>query len=526
MELTFIEIGDKLFEYRPVVNVRTNQLVRKYIIMNSSITEFEKNCIYVTKPRDFPNHLLITSYVNVILIANDPIPSLFKSNDLINLIVIPDNDDAANILNELQNIFTTEAKLSAASSDLLNALSRGCKLQEILDLGAKLLGNPILLVDVSTSVLAYAGINESIDEPAWNSHIQHGYITQEYYKLYEKEIQSAFKNQNKDKPLLIESKIWKHKIILQKATYQKTILAFIEVLDYNKKFKISDLELVELISNAIGIVIQRSNCVSCLPESQIDASIVNLLSNKDLNNEQFIELADMLDIKSKDNLFLLCLDLRKVAEANSKIIYLKNKAERIIPNNHAVIHNGLIVLLLIRKEPSLNSEEIIHIKNFMTNNNLIIGISRAFHNLSKIYEQYNFAILSIKLGMLLKPKNKLYFYDEYMPYHLIDICSNHADLTKLCLPELNELILNDKSKKTEFTMSLYYFIKYNFDMQKTSEILHIHYNTLKYRLQRIEDVYKVNIHNEQMQLNLRLSFLMIEYIYKTDFENYLNKISK
>lgn len=526
MELTFLEISDKLFKYRPVVNVRTNQLVRKYIIMNSSVTEFEKSCVYVTKPRDFPKHIPITSYLNVILLTNDTIPTFLKNNKLVNLIVIPDKNDATIILNELQNIFITEEKLSSASIQLLNALNRGYKLQEILDLSTKLLGNPIMLMDISNSVLAHSGIFETIDEPAWKSHMSHGYITDEYYKLYEKEIQLAYKNQDKQGPLLIESTIWKHRIILHKAMYQKTILAFIEVLEYNKKFKLSDVELVRLICDAIGIVIQRSNSISCLPESQIDASIINLLSNKELNSDQFIELSNMLHVKPKDNLFLLCLDLRKVDEVNSKIIYFKNKAERIVPNNYAVIHNGLIVMLLIRKDSSLNSEEIIHIRNFITENKIIAGISRSFHNLSETYEQYNFATLSIKLGMQINPKNKLYFYDEYLPYHLIDICSNKSDITKLCLPELNELISHDKIKKTEYTASLYYFIKSNLDMQKTSEILHVHYNTLKYRLQRIEEVYGINIHNEHMQLNLRLSFLMIEYMYKTDFENYLNKIVK
>jgi DNA-binding PucR family transcriptional regulator len=118
----------------------------------------------------------------------------------------------------------------------------------------------------------------------------------------------------------------------------------------------------------------------------------------------------------------------------------------------------------------------------------------------------------------------LYIYDDYMPYHLLSLTSETANLLEVCTPELLELIEYDKTKKTEYTMSLYYFIINNLNMQRTSDILHIHYNTLKYRLQRIEEFHSLDLSSELIQLNLRLSFLILEHVNKMDFISYMSSV--
>lgn len=526
MNITFMDIGSRLYKYKPTIRINSNNIVEDYVIMQENMNEYKPNCVYVAKPGDIPKSLNITSPLNILLITNASILPALTDNELINLIIINDYTETAMILNELYAIFHSEKRLLMASSKLLAALSQGCKLQELLDLGSELLSNPILLVDMSTSLLAYSGINESFDEPAWKSHIDNGYITQEYYKLYEKEAKLAYMNADKDAPILINSKLWKYRIILHKATYQKSILGFIEVLEYNRGFQSSDVEIIKLIGDAIGIVIQSSSYYSNFPKSTFDASYLNLLKNKKVNNEQIVELTKHLSIEPNDYLFLLCIDLKNVIEANSKILYLKNKSERMIPRNHAIIHNGLIILLLLRKEPHLIQPELEHISDFLPQNNLTAGISRSFQNLDQLYLQYGNALMSIEIGQQLNPNENLFVYDKYMPYHLLSHSAENADLSDMCTPELIDLIKHDKIKKTELTLSLYYFIINNLNIQKTSDILHVHYNTLKYRLQRIEELYHLDFNNEHIQLNLRLSFLILEFIHKMDFVSYMNTVIK
>lgn len=524
MEISFNDLQMKLEKYNPKFHLNSNVMLQDYLIMQKNMVEFQSDCVYVAKPDDIPVEFRIGNLLNIILITQDSKvpPNLFDNK--INLIIIENKPDTAEILNDLYTIFHSEKRLLLASSKLLSLLSQGCKLQEILDLGSELIGNPILLVDMSTSLLAYSGISDSIDEPAWDSHIKNGYITQEYYKLYEKEARSAYSNSDKNSPILLESKIWKHRIILHKAIYQQSVLGFIEVLEYNKSFHRSDFDVIKLIGNAIGIVLQRSSYHSNFPESTIDASYINLLMGKPTNNEQLSDLTNYLSIESNDHMFMLCIDLKSLIDANSKILYLKNKFERIVPRNYTVMLNEQIILLLVRKDRHLHQPELLQIQHLLTENNLIAGISRSFQDLNKLYSEYLKAQAIIEIGKYMEMNKSLFIYDNYMPYHLLSLTSETSNLLEICSPELLDLIEYDKAKKTEYSMSLYYFIINNLNMQKTSDILHIHYNTLKYRLQRIEEFHSLDLSSERVQLNLRLSFLILEHINKTDFMSFMGKV--
>ena len=484
MEITFSDLKKKLEKYNPKLRLISDMTVQDYLIMQKNMVEFQSNCIYVAKPDDVPEELCIESHLNVILITQDNVVPPILNDVRVNLLVIEGKHDTAEILNDLYTIFHSEKKLLLASSKLLSSLSQGCKVQDVLDLGSELIGNPILLVDMSTSLLAYSGISDSIDEPAWTSHIKNGYITQEYYKLYEKEARLAYSNSDKNSPILLDSKIWKHRIILHKAIYQQSVLGFIEVLEYNKDFNKSDFEVIKLIGNAIGIVLQRSSYHSNFPESTIDASYINLLMGKPANAEQLGDLTKYLAIESTDHMFILCIDLKSLVDANSKILYLKNKFERIVPRNYTVMFNEQIILLLARKDSHLLESELEQIQHLLAENHLIAGISRSFQNLNKLYSEYRKSQSLVEIGKHMDMNKHMFLYDDYMPYHLLSLTSDTTDLLEICTPELLDLIEYDKTKKTEYTMSLYYFIINNLNMQKTSDILQTSMNffTTRYRI--------------------------------------------
>jgi PucR family transcriptional regulator, proline-responsive transcriptional activator len=522
MELTICEIGERMVKYKPKLRIVSNQVVRSCCMFHPDLKTFDPYCVYIGRASALPDNVFITSCVNLVLITNKRTPSKLLSNNLVNLIIIQEKNGDIPTINELQSMFTANQYITIATSKLLPALSEGWSLQQILDLGYELLGNPVLLVDASTSFLAYSGNIDLSDEPAWQSHINSGYITSEYYDLYMKEIRLAYENKGRSDPLLLESNFWRHRILLNKVVYNNKPLAFLEVLEYNTIFKEHDSKLIELISHALSIEIHRKSFTSCIPESTTEAFIVNLLLNNQANNAVSITLAKQLHINLNGNLFIMCVDPRNIPEADAKIYHVKNILQRTLACNYAVTFQGYVVLLISKKKPQLELEEISLINNILIKNKLIAGMSRCFHSLKDIPLNYQQAVTAIKMGSRIRQGNQLYMYEDYMPYHMIDVCSKKVDLMNMCIPGLIELISYDQKKKTQYALSLYHFIQNNLDMQKTSDVLHIHYNTLKYRLQKIEDMYGIDLSSRSLQLSLRLSFIMFEYTYQMDFEEYWN----
>ena len=70
--------------------------------------------------------------------------------------------------------------------------------------------------------------------------------------------------------------------------------------------------------------------------------------------------------------------------------------------------------------------------------------------------------------------------------------------------------INENNKESVDTLRVY--CSNNGDMQKTSNELHIHYNTLKYRLQKIRDLYCFDIFDTNFIIKLKLSLLALNFL--------------
>ncbi|MPM85529.1 hypothetical protein SDC9_132610 [bioreactor metagenome] len=106
--------------------------------------------------------------------------------------------------------------------------------------------------------------------------------------------------------------------------------------------------------------------------------------------------------------------------------------------------------------------------------------------------------------------------DEYISYYN-DFIINNLVFTFIRNNNMNDLIdiaLMDfiSENNEEYVETLKIYCENNGDMQKTSAQLHIHYNTLKYRLQKIKDLYCMDIFDSDYTLKLKLSFLALDFL--------------
>lgn len=520
MNITIRELGERLAKYAPVFRITSDQVVSACRVVHKKLQILEPNIVYIGNSSHLSDKIVFSGHVNIVLITSEPIPSILNDNLMVNLIVLPDKYDGIPVINEIQDIFATDRFVSEAISKWLYALSQGWGLQKLLDLCYKLLGNPVLLMDSSTNLIAHSGDVSQIDEPAWQSHLSHGYVTAKYYDLYEKEVKSKYDINLDYRPMLMESKLWRHRVFLNRVVFQNRILAYLEVLEYKRKFREEDSKLISLMSNALAIEVQRSKFASGLPETTVDAFILNLLQNKEPNSGFVEEMANYLHLKTDESLFIICVEPGNNQGGNEKKAYMKSMLERAIPCIHAVEFKDQVVLLMSRKKVQQEADGILYFKHFLSSNNLVAGISRYYSNLMELYTYYQQAAIAIKMGRRINKEKYLYVFEEYMGYYVMHLSSEKVDLNELCSPGLTALIELDRKKKSQYALTLYYFIQNNLDMQKTSDELHVHYNTLKYRLQKIEEVYGLKVTSKSIQLSLRLSFIMLEYIHQLDFEKY------
>jgi len=93
---------------------------------------------------------------------------------------------------------------------------------------------------------------------------------------------------------------------------------------------------------------------------------------------------------------------------------------------------------------------------------------------------------------------------------LIREIRNSLNYTDWVLPSLHKLIESDATHDTEYYKTLYCLMLNRGNLANTSKALFIHRNTLLYRIEKIQSIIGVDIHNESVYAYLRLCFELMK----------------
>ena len=90
---------------------------------------------------------------------------------------------------------------------------------------------------------------------------------------------------------------------------------------------------------------------------------------------------------------------------------------------------------------------------------------------------------------------------EHMFLHFSDV----FDLNDLVHPSVKLLLRHDKEKNTDFTETLFCYVRHKNDITAAAKALNVHYNTLKYRINRIVELTGVDFDDEMTAFQLIIS---------------------
>lgn len=143
-----------------------------------------------------------------------------------------------------------------------------------------------------------------------------------------------------------------------------------------------------------------------------------------------------------------------------------------------------------------------------------IGTGSEKSDVMEIYKSYNEARLTIDIARLVHNGNIHIRYDDLGIYKLIYSLKDHIEIEKYYNSNMRKLIEYDKEHNAQLYETLGAIIENNWNLKKASEILYIHYNTIKYRYRKILDILEIDENDIDDRLNLTLSWRIGEMIKK------------
>lgn len=170
------------------------------------------------------------------------------------------------------------------------------------------------------------------------------------------------------------------------------------------------------------------------------------------------------------------------------------------------------LVLLVEDVPTISSahpflEYITEQLTLIFNDNFKLALGRNYQSPKKLNFSYESAIAVLNCGKRLTPNKSIYLYNELELPILFD--HQHPGWSNEIIQLPNQLLEKEEPHiKTILRNTLLCWFDNNLDSKKTSELLYIHRNTLRYRLNKISKICNIDLNNHKQIIYLYLSIIM------------------
>ncbi|NLM51467.1 MAG: hypothetical protein GX197_01385 [Firmicutes bacterium] len=528
MLLTMKKAANYLAKYQPTTRIFFDAQIRSFKLITQETTQFSTDYLYLGKVSALPIAHIFTERINFVLLEDTELPAGFRENHLVNFILIKNNYSLYEIINDVQEFFSIREFVSDSITQLLEALSQGKSIQDILNISYEILGNPLMLTDATHYLIGHAGWDENLDEPEWVHYLKHGYISNEFALAITNDLEFRQKMASDIvEPVVVHYDILKHPSMINRVYAKGANIAYLSILSVYRPFADVDFELARIICDIISIIMQQSQEKLVVANTEIESFIINILKNE-YDDKYIEEKMSNYHLNTLDELCLICLDAGEVFDSAEKMFFVKSLMQNFFVGGISVIFNGKVLVLTECKHKGqllLTKEKLSSLATLLRSHSLYAGISRPFTSLTELSIHYDQALNALKTAQHLNHNGPIFLYENYYFYYLVDSMLEHDNIKNICHPQLLELIKRDKEKSSSYALSLYQYLQHNGDIQQTAKVMHLHYNTMKYRLQRISEIAGFNLNDYNTLFKCKLTFIALELYHKIDFLDYFERVN-
>jgi len=133
------------------------------------------------------------------------------------------------------------------------------------------------------------------------------------------------------------------------------------------------------------------------------------------------------------------------------------------------------------------------------------GMSRVAHGTELLPEAYGQALKAARVGRQLHGSGAVAHFDQLGVYRLLSLVNDTAELHAFVRETLGPLAGDDDAESVDLRRTLQVLLETNLNVAETARRLHFHYNTLRYRIGKLERLLGAFTEDAHLRLNLTLA---------------------
>ncbi len=410
-------------------------------------------------------------------------------------------------------------KLEQAHKKLMDLALNGSPLEELCKETGKLISNPVAIVDREGVFIVN---DECPDKYKFELFFSEGSIEIKQEKLRFgniKEVKYSLEyapDTNKPLtikairiPIIADKYEYGHMVaIINTPIFEPDILtmeraATIAALEFTKRKAIFEIEksyyndFLEILLSAdfdnVEEVVNRGRIFNINLDKPTAVLIINDSSFNEI--EEIQNFMSMNGTRSKEDLL----------NAINRFFRFQGRANVIA----GIKGNNIVVIMGAEDEnPAVQKETVTSLLKYLRestrpNMNINIGVGRLNTDIKMINRSYEDAREALKIAQLSDTAQAIFF--DNLGFYKILSEKNRSELEQFVKELLQPVFEYDRSKNGDLIKTLETYYETNRNLKMTSTKLYTHYNTVLYRIKKIEELTGISLDNPENALNLEIA---------------------
>lgn len=483
--------------------------IRTVKLLSNNQVSFHDHIIYLGPTTLVPAPE--TAGIFSILCHGQELPWADYKNSSFHIMYLPNDLDPIEIFNNIQDILQDIQQINAGLHILINAFFTEQGLQYLTDVAAQVFGNPIFIVDNRHKYLAVSsGI--VADSTFVSNENESGYISEQGLSfIRQQKIDEQIRNQKF--PVYFQNPLHEKGMLVDAITINNIEVGHVMLYELNQTFHEFDDIMLHRTSRIISMELQKNSFITSNKGFMYSYFLADLLDNPEINYAAVTERLSVLGYDLKDDQYMLVIPSRSYRNATSKLDVIVEQLHQILPGSiYAVYENTIAMLISRSRKEGIKDYENQQLLNFLTSNNLTAGMSNFFGDLKDAKRFYNQAIKSTELGQKLSMKGPIHYYSDYYLYHIFEMCESQEQIRFFIHPGMLKLLQYDQAHGTDFLNTLHEFLESPGQPTPIAKRLHVHKNTLLYRMDKIRTIMDCPIEAGDEFMSFGLSYKIMKYL--------------
>ena len=428
-----------------------------------------------------------------------------------NWIMLQSEYDLMAVLHYAKHRLNRSQRLDAATIKLSRSLLTDDSVEQLLKIGAEELSAPIFCSDNSTKVLFWSDkdrLAAMTDDDLVQSITTYGFVTEELYDRYDYANYLPYIAQSDHAFIRTSSYSKKRDRIISKLIINGMYFGWLVAVREKDAFTESDCEIMDVISRMVVLELEKQR--TSLPYGFQENLLMELMSSQISDRVEFWNRARCFNWTESDSYRLLVMDFRdrKALQDEDRIaLSMKKHLAMLFPGVNIISLRNKLGMLL---ETDQIEATLSQLEPFVRYYKLEVAVSSCFHDIIEFPRQFEAVSDLLSFGQDIKPGDSCFYYDELAQYHLLSRMSAEAAATERYSPEFSRLLDYDRRHGTDYIETLRAYLKSR-NVLTASKQLHIHRNTMNYRLQKIEEIIDCSLDLGDVIYRLWLSLVLYQF---------------